>query len=108
MNAVGTEHLTNGATIARDAPLRHAKQRKYCIRLKRAQADREDAWDLCQVVVHYGGVEIYDGCFAFASEERWLATLEVIRSRFGPKYFEPINPEEQSPWPVMAIGAPDS
>jgi hypothetical protein len=60
----------------------------YRIRLKIRPADREDAWDLCQVALRYGGVEVDDGCFAFPDEEQWVSALEALRFRFGTEYFE--------------------
>jgi len=63
------------------------KTRNYRIHLKIAPGDREDAWELCRVVSHYGGVEVSDGCFAFTSEERWLMASESLRVQFGPEYF---------------------
>ena len=67
------------------------KPRSYGIRLKVRPADREDAWELCRVVLHYGGVEVSDCCFAFASEERWLMAMESLRLGFGPEYFESVE-----------------
>ena len=63
----------------------------YCIRLKVSPAAREDAWDLCGVAVHYGGVEVDDCCFVFPNEESWLTALDVLRRRFGPEYFEAVD-----------------
>ena len=79
------------STVTRDVLIPRAKARSYCIHLKVSQAAREDAWDLCRVAVHYGGVEVHDCCFAFPNEERWLTALEVLRFRFGPEYFEAID-----------------
>ena len=79
------------STVARGKLTPRAKARSYCIRLKISPAAREDAWDLCRVAVDYGGVEVYDCCFAFPNEERWLTALEVLRFRFGPEYFEPVD-----------------
>jgi hypothetical protein len=77
------------STVASNALTPRAKTSSYCIRLKVSPAAREDAWDLCGVAVHYGGVEVHECCFAFPDEERWLIALEVLRFRFGPEYFEP-------------------
>ena len=79
------------STNQRDALRRSSKVRKYWIRLRISPAAREDAWDLCGVAVHYGGVEVRDCCFAFPNEERWLTALEVLRFRFGPEYFEAVD-----------------
>ncbi len=79
------------STNQRDALRRSSKARKYWIRLRISPAAREDAWDLCGVAVHYGGVEVRDCCFAFPNEERWLTALEVLRFRFGPEYFEAVD-----------------
>ena len=79
------------STVTRDVLTPRAKARRYCIRLKIAPAAREDAWDLCGVAVHYGGVEVRDCCFAFPNEERWLTALEVLRFRFGSEYFEALD-----------------
>ena len=84
------------ATVARDVLTPHAKSRRYCIRLKVPLAAREDAWDICQVAVHYGGIEVHDCCFAFPNEEQWLTALEVLRFRFGPEYFEPVGSGEST------------
>lgn len=64
---------------------------RYAIRLRVSPRAREDAWELCRIAVHYGGVEVQDCCFAFASEEQWLAALEALRFRFGPEYFQPLD-----------------
>ncbi len=76
---------TNGGNLLAS----RSKAGRYCIRLKISPAAREDAWELCRVAAHYGGVEVRDCCFAFSNEERWLTTLEMLRFRFGPEYFEP-------------------
>ena len=60
----------------------------YCIRLKISPTAREDAWELCRVVGHYGGVEICDCCFLFANEEQRSAASEALRFRFGAGFFE--------------------
>jgi hypothetical protein len=73
----------------RDLLAPRSKAGSYCIRLKISPAAREDAWELCQLALRYGGVEVRDCCFAFSNEERWLTALEVLRFRFGPEYFEP-------------------
>ena len=69
-------------------PASSSRSRDYCIHLKISPADREDAWELCRVLLHYGGVEVYDCCFAFANKERWLMAAESLRWQFGPEYFE--------------------
>jgi len=74
-----------------DSPAFSSTPRSYRIRLKIAPADWEDAWDMCRVALHYGGVEVSDCCFVFANEERWLVALETLRFRFGPEYFEAIE-----------------
>jgi hypothetical protein len=81
-------------TIGKSVLTRHASPGNYWIRLKISPADREDAWDLCRVALQCGGVEGHDCCFAFATEERWLTALETLRFRFGPEYFEAIEPAE--------------
>ena len=52
---------------------------------------REDAWDMCRVVQHHGGVEVSDCCFAFANAEPWLMASESLRFQFGPEYFEAVE-----------------
>ena len=84
------------STVERDALTSRSRVGRYCIRLKVSQAAREDAWDLCRVAVHYGGVEVHDCCFAFPSEERWITALEVLRFRFGPEYFEAVDSGESN------------
>ena len=79
------------STATRNVLTPRAKARSYCIRLKVSPAAREDAWDLCGVAVHYGGVEVHDCCFAFPNEERWLSALEVLRFHFGPEYFDAVD-----------------
>lgn len=66
--------------------------RNYRIHLRIAPADREDAWEICRVVLHYGGVEVSDCCFAFANADRWHMALEALRLQFGPEYFEAVEP----------------
>jgi hypothetical protein len=63
----------------------------YGIRLKIFSADREDAWDICQLARRYGGEEIRDCLFSFADEEQWLTALEALRFRFGSEYFEALD-----------------
>jgi hypothetical protein len=82
------------ANVGSDMLGRSARPGNYCVHLKVSPADREDAWDLCRVAVRYGGVEIHDGCFVFATEERWLAALDAIRFRFGPEYIDYIKSAE--------------
>ena len=69
-------------------PALPAKPHRYWIYLKVSPADREDAWDLCQVMMNYGRVEVSDCRFAFASDEQWRMTAEALCFRFGVKYFE--------------------
>ena len=71
-----------------------APSRFYGIHLKISPAAREDAWDLCRVLLRYGGMEVSDCCFAFLNEERWSAALEALRFQFGPEYFEAVDPVE--------------
>jgi hypothetical protein len=79
------------STVSRDVLAPRTKARSYCIRLRVSVAAREDAWDLCRVAAHYGGVEVHDCCFAFPNEERWLTALEALRFRFGLEYFEVVD-----------------
>lgn len=74
--------------VGRNARTPVGTPRNYWICLKISAADREDAWDLCRIALHYGGVEVSDCCFTFASKERWSAALEALRLGFGPEYFE--------------------
>ena len=82
------------STIARNVLAWRANPGGYCIRLKISPAAREDAWELFRVALHYGGVEVCDCCFAFANEEQYLTALETLRLRFGPEYFEAVEPLE--------------
>jgi len=82
------------STIARNVLARRLNPGGYCIRLKISPAAREDAWELLRVALHYGGVEVCDCCFAFANEEQYLTALETLRLRFGPEYFEAVEPLE--------------
>ena len=70
------------------------KPRDYCIQLKISPAVREDAWELCRVVLKHGGVEVSDCCFTFVNKERWLAAVEALRTGFGPEYFEAADAAE--------------
>jgi hypothetical protein len=79
------------STVGRDVRTSRSRVGRYCIRLKVSPAAREDAWELCRVAAHYGGVEVRDCCFAFAGEERWLTALEALQFRFGPAYFEAVD-----------------
>jgi len=81
-------------TVERDVPTPCPQAGKYWIRLKIAQAAREDAWELCQAAARYGGVEVHRCCFAFADEEHWTAALESLRFQFGREYFEPFRATE--------------
>ena len=67
---------------------------RHCIRLKISPADREDAWELCRVMLQYGGVEVSDCCFTFANRERWLMAVESLHWQFGPEYFEAVDSAE--------------
>jgi hypothetical protein len=80
--------------VGSDASRSPLQSRNYWIRLRILPADREDAWDLCRVLLRYGGVEVSDGCFAFASAERWLMASESLRFQFGPEYFEAVEPAD--------------
>ncbi len=82
--------ITDAAGQSRDA----LSRLRYRIHLKIPPVDREDAWELCRVVLRYGGVEICDCCFAFASAERRLMALESLRFQFGPEYFEAVESTE--------------
>ncbi len=84
------------ATVGRDALASRSRAGRYSIRLKVSPTAREDACDLCRVAAHYGGIEVYDCCFAFPDEERWLTALEVLRFRFGPEYFDPVDSGEST------------
>jgi len=77
--------------VGRDVPASALKPRKYWIHLKISPADREDAWELCRVMLHYGGVEVSDCCYALANQERWLMALESLRWQFGPEYYEAVD-----------------
>ncbi len=83
--------------VPRETSTPPAKARRYGIRLRISPADREDAWELCRVTAHYGGVEVEDCFFAFPNEERWLSALEALRFRFGPEYFEPVQSSRSYP-----------
>jgi len=83
-------------TVARVARASGVKLGKYRIRLKVLAADREDAWDLCRLVRHYGAVEVCDCCFVFANEAQRSAASEALRFRFGPEYFEEVDMAERS------------
>jgi len=74
-----------------DVMVPHAKACSYCIRMKISPAAREDAWDVSEVAVRYGGVEVHDCCFVFSNEESWLTALEVLQLRFGFEYFEAVD-----------------
>ena len=76
----------------RGRPVSFAKPRNYRIHLRISPADREDAWELCRVALHYGGVEVSDCCFAFANAERWRMASEALRLQFGPEYFDAVEP----------------
>lgn len=82
-------------TIGSDARDRGQEPRNYCVHLKISAADREDAWDLLRMAMRYGGVEIDDCCFAFATEEQWQAAMDALRFQFGPEYFEGVKPTEE-------------
>ncbi len=82
-------------SVERGIPVSSAKPRDYRIHLKISPADREDAWELCRVALHYGGVEVSEGCFDFANKERWLMALESLRWQFGPEYFQASEPVEE-------------
>ena len=75
------------------APARFCSNR-FCIHLKISPADREDAWELCRVLLHYGGLEVSACCFAFTNADRWLMALESLRLQFGPEYFEAVEETE--------------
>ena len=79
------------STVATSPSAASARPVTYGIRLKISPADREDAWDLCQLALHYGGVEVRACYFSFTSQERWLTALEALRFRFGPEYFEALD-----------------
>jgi hypothetical protein len=75
-------------------PVSASQPRNYCIHLKISPLNREDAWELCRVLLHYGGVEVSDCCFAFANQERWLMAVESLRWQFGPEYFQALDSTE--------------
>ena len=83
--------------VSRGASSPLAKAGRYWIGLRISPADREDAWEMCRVAAHYGGVEVDDCCFAFPNQERWLSALEALRFRFGPEYFEAVESTEPHP-----------
>ena len=78
-------------TIATVARASRCQPGKYCLRLRVSVVEREDAWDLCQAAIRYGGVEVRECCFAFANEERRATAADALRFRFGPGYFEEID-----------------
>ena len=80
--------------VAKDSLSLRSKAGSYWIHLTTSPAAREDAWDLCRVAIYYGGVEVCDCRFAFASEEQWRTALEALRFRFGPEYFEAVDSAE--------------
>ena len=80
--------------VGKDSLSLRSKAGSYWIHLKISPAAREDAWDLCRVAIYYGGVEVCDCRFAFASEEQWRTALEALRFRFGPEYFEAVDSAE--------------
>lgn len=77
-----------------ESPAFSTRLRSYRIYLNISPADREDAWEMCRVALHYGGVEVSDCCFAFANQDRWMMALESLRFRFGPKFFEAVDSTE--------------
>ena len=80
--------------VGKDSLSLRSNAGSYWIHLKISPAAREDAWDLCRVAIYYGGVEVCDCRFAFASEEQWRTALEALRFRFGPEYFEAVDSAE--------------
>jgi len=80
-----------GARLRPPCPAGAAHLGKYCIRFKVSAAEREDAWDLCRLAHHYGGVEVCDCCFVFSNEEQRSAASEALRLCFGPEYFEEVD-----------------
>ena len=91
------DFLVVAAPDGKSVLTRRASPGNYCIRLKVSAVDREDAWDLCRAALHYGGVEVHDCCFAFTTKERWLTALKALRFRFGPAYFEAVEPPRITP-----------
>ena len=77
--------------VGKNMPASSWKPRSYCIHLKISPANREDAWELFRVVLHYGGVEVSGCCFAFVNAEQRLMALESLRFQFGPEYFEAVD-----------------
>jgi hypothetical protein len=82
-------------TVGPGALISRSRTGRFCICLTVGPTAREDAWEMCRVAAHYGGMEVRDCCFAFQTEERWLAALEALRVRFGPEYFEGVELGEE-------------
>lgn len=73
-------------------PASPATSSGYSIRLKIPASAREDAWELCRLMVHCGGTEVSDCCFVFASVEQWREASEAVRFQFGMEWFEAAAP----------------
>jgi hypothetical protein len=83
-------------TVGTRSPGSSPNPTNYGIRLKIFPADREDAWDICQLALRYGGVEGRDCCFSFPNEECRLTALEALRFRFGAQYFQSADAAENA------------
>ena len=67
-------------------PVSYVAHQVFCLRFKEPIDNVDDAWELCLAMNHRGGVEIGNGCYAFADEDQRVTAIEYLRERFGTSY----------------------
>lgn len=80
----------------------------YRIRLNLPASDCDDAWEMYQTALYCGGVPLLDCCFAFPTEDRREAALEMLRFRFGPGYCETVDASPRNSGTRLLFLASDS
>lgn len=93
-----TKRRTPLRTLARTNP-------QYLIRLSLPKADWDDAWEVCRGIEQCGGHRSCVG-FAFCSAAERAEALEILRERFGGRYFEPLDVRSEAEAVRVLVAVP--
>lgn len=78
---------------------------QYLIRLSLPKADWDDAWEVCRGIEQCGGHRSSVG-FAFCSPAERAEALEILRERFGRRYFEPLDVQSEAEAVRILVAVP--
>jgi CheY-like chemotaxis protein len=94
-----TTNLRN-TTRASDRP-----NPRYLLRLTLPKADWDDAWEVCRSIEQCGGHRSSFG-FAFCSAGERAEALEILRERFGARYFESLDVQSEAEAVRILVASP--